>query len=114
VRKGFSLPGVMAISLLLFVLFIGLQNSLRGNRHRISREKHQQAAVWLAISGADVAQARLAKGSLKAGQDLKSPSFQQGRFTVTTKKRGSKTLIESTGIAARERYLVTRTVGASR
>ena len=112
-RRGFSLPGVMALVLLFFVLFIALQSALRDNRHRLSREKHIQAAVWLAISGADVAEARLAKGSLRAGEGLDSPAFQQGSFTVQTERQGSKIRIQSTGVAAHERYLITRMVGVT-
>lgn len=105
-RRGFSLPGVMALCLFTFVLFLALSQALAMNRHRLAVAKHREAAVWLAVSGADWAQA--AKGQLKSGQSFRSPDFQQGYFEVRMEPNGA---IVSKGVAAGQSHTVNRKAG---
>ena len=109
-RRGFSLTGVLALCLFFFVLFIALSNALTMNRQRMVTEKLKQAAMWMSVSGADLAQARLSKGQMKAGQTLTSPDFQEGSFKVVTRATGGGVQVESTGYAGGQSYLAKRTV----
>ncbi|MCA9775681.1 MAG: hypothetical protein KC800_03160 [Candidatus Eremiobacteraeota bacterium] len=107
-RRGFSLPGVMALCLFTFALFLALNQALRMNRHRLSIAKHREAAVWLAVSGVDWAQAEIAKGQLKPGQNFRSPDFQQGHFEV---RMGPNGAIVSKGVAAGQSHTINRKPG---
>jgi hypothetical protein len=111
-RRGFSLPAVLAICLFFFATFVALSHALSLNRQRTAQARHQQAAIWLSVSGADLAQARLAKGELKAGETLTSPQFQQGSFQVITRNSGGGVLLESTGTAGGQTHVIRRTVRA--
>lgn len=110
--RGVNLPLVLAINLLLFFLFIILQNNLRQSHYRLSQEKHQAAAQWLAISGAELVEARLSKGLCKVGQTIESPQYKQGRFVVRIEKKGGETLILSSGYAASFEHTMVRTVAS--
>lgn len=109
-RRGFSLTGVMALCLFFFVMFVTLSDALSQNRQRMATEKLRQAAVWMSISGADVAQARLSKGQLKPGSPLVSPRYAQGQFKVVTRRAGSSVLLESTGTAGNQSHTTRRKV----
>lgn len=100
----------MSISLVLFFFFVTLNTGLREASHRLAGQRHEQAALWLAVSGADLAEARLREGTLKAGEVWNSPQFRQGRFAVTTSVQGSRLTITSTGYAADRRSVKVRTV----
>lgn len=104
-RRGFSLPGVMALALFLFTLFLALHSALEVNRHRLALEKYRQSAYWMAVSGAELAQSRWKAGTLKVGSSLRSPNFHSGHFEVTV--RGDGTLV-STGVCGPEKAVVTR------
>ncbi len=107
-RRGFSLPGVMAITLLFFVLFLTFQRGLDSSRRRLMNHKYQQSAFWLATSGADVVEARLRKGSMRVGEALISPSFRNGSFQVRTSLGPGGILILSTGNAGGQKYTFER------
>lgn len=99
-RRGFSLSGVMALTLFLFVMFAALHSALHMNRQRLATVKHRHAAQWLAVSGADLARARLLKGDMKVGETIRSPQFPQGRFEVSSRQNGAGVLLVSRGISA--------------
>ena len=107
-RRGFSLPGVMALCLFTFALFLALSQALEMNRHRLAVAKHREAAVWLAVSGADWAQTQVAKGQLKSGQTFRSPDFQQGHFEVRLGPNGA---VVSKGVAANQSHTINRKAG---
>jgi type II secretory pathway component PulK len=111
-RRGFSLPGILALTLLFFVLFSALSHALRTNRHRLSQAKHQQAAIWLSVSGADWAEAQIAQGRFRTGDTYRSPDFQQGRFELTFQRGGGQISVVSRGIAANQNYTTERKVSA--
>jgi type II secretory pathway component PulK len=111
-RRGISLTGVLALTLFFFVLFAALSHALRMNRHRLSQEKHRQAAVWLSVSGADWAENEFAKGRFRAGDTFRSPDFQQGRFELSFKSSGGLVLVICEGIAANQNYTTERKVSA--
>ena len=107
-RRGFSLTGVMALCLFLFTLFVTLHGALAMNRQRMATRKLRQAAQWLAISGADLAQSRLAQGEMKSGQTIRSPQFREGRFEVSAVRAGGRVRLKSTGFAGEQVYTVER------
>jgi len=109
--RGFTLPGVMGACLLLFVVFLAFQTSLNRQRERLSQIKFQQAARWLAVSGADLGEARLKKGTVREGEVLISPPTQHGRFTVKFKRSQGRLFLVSTGEAGRQRHTVRREIG---
>ena len=111
-RRGFSLPGILALTLLLFALFSALSHALRTDRNRLSQAKHQQAAVWLSVSGADWAEKQIAEGRFQAGDTFRSPDFQQGRFELSFQSDGGQILIVSHGVAAKQNHTVRRKVSA--
>jgi type II secretory pathway component PulK len=111
-QRGFSLPGVLALCLFLSVLFVTLHSALSLNRQRLAQQKFQQSAIWLSVSGADLAQARLAKGQLKVGETLVSPQFKEGSFKVTSRRSGSAVQVESVGLAGGQTYTTKRMVGS--
>ena len=111
-RRGFSLPGVLALTLFLFVLFAALHSALHMNRQRLATVKHRHAAQWLAVSGLDLARVRLAKGEMKVGETIRSPQFPQGRFEVSSRRSGSGVLLVSEGTAAGQRVESRLTVKA--
>ena len=111
-RRGLNLPLVMAFSLLIMVLFLALQTSLRQSRYRLSEKKHQQAAHWLAESGLELATVRYRKGRYKVGQELRSPDLASGYFVVTSRREGSKIVFESMGYAAGRKRRSSRKLGA--
>lgn len=108
--RGINLPLVMGVTLVLFTLVLALHSNLRQARNKLDREKHRAAATWLAVSGADVAEARLRKGTLRIGELLNSPQLQQGRFVVKSRRVEGRLLVESTGYAAREQVVVTKVI----
>ena len=109
-RKGLSLPLVLGLVVVIFALFLILQANLRQARYRLALQKHRAAAHWLAVSGADVAEARLAKGVLRAGDRLSSPQLQNGRFVVVSRREGGQLVLICTGYSAGEKSVVERRV----
>lgn len=108
--RGFSLPGVMGASLLIFVLFLAFRNGLDQQRSRISEDKHRQSAFWLAMSGADLAEIRLRKKTMSVGESFASPSFPQGTFQVRIVHRDGRTLVLSKGSAGKQSFSLEREV----
>ena len=109
-QKGLSLPGVLGVNLILFLLAMTLHGHLRQNRLQLADEKHRMAAEWLSISGADLVEARLQKQQLEIGQKFDSPNFQQGRFSVSIEQRGTQIVLVSTGLAGRRTHTTVRAV----
>jgi len=110
IAKGFTLPLVMGFATLFFILFSALHSNLEQARTRLARQKHQAAAHWLAVSGLDLAETRIAKGTYRLGEVLAPPPFQQGRFVVTSQRQGGSVVFESVGHAANQKVVMTRTV----
>jgi type II secretory pathway component PulK len=109
-QRGFSLPGVLALCLFFSVLFVTLHSALAFNRQRLAQQKFQQAAVWLAVSGADLVQARLNNGQMKVGESLTSPQFQEGSFAVSSSVSGSAVEVTSVGEAGGQKHTIRRRV----
>lgn len=86
-----------------------MQNVADRAYQTLSVSKHQEAARWLAVSGADYAEAAVRKGRLD-GQKSWEARFQQGRFRVEARPRGPGWEIVSVGHAGQASYELVREV----
>ncbi len=75
------LPVVLGALVLFSILYVAVSFTTSQARHRLARDKHLEAARWLAESGLEVAEARYRSGRLVPGQTLKA-DFPQGQLEI--------------------------------
>lgn len=109
-RRGSIMIAALWFGLLLFTIMVAIMSASTQIRARATNDERVHQAYWMAVSGADYAQAMIEQGRWRSHRRFRSPLLSGGSFVVSVTRRAGTWTIRSQGLCAGHRQQVVRRV----